>query len=237
MIMQKWYHQNEEWGNFVDVRINAPELLEKEIQHKKNLDIYMSSMTDPYQPVEEKYQITRKILSILLEKEKSKIFPSRISITIQTKNVLVLRDLDLISQFNDITVGLTITTLEEKWSKIFEKGASKPEDRLNALRTLNSNKIRTYVFVGPIMPYVSNNYEQLFNIVKEAERAGTEKILFDSLNYFPNLKRLNLKIQELGLYDAFKACENSQKLANLKNIIIDLSKKFQKVKFDVLFKA
>ncbi len=235
MIMQRWHHQKEEWGKFVDIRINVPELLRKEIRNKENLDIYISSMTDPYQPVEEKYQITRKALEILLEREKSEIFPSKIFITIQTKSSLVLRDIDLLKEFKNITVGLTITTLSEEWSKTFEPNASIPSERLKALQTFNEEKIRTYAFIGPILPHVSDNFESLFAIVKEIEKTGDKRVIFDSLNYFPNLKRLKKKTLELSIYDEFRAYENPGKLADLRKILEKLSIEFPGLDFDILF--
>jgi DNA repair photolyase len=235
MMMQRWHHQKEEWGKFVDVRINVPELLRKEIRNKENLDIYISSMTDPYQPVEEKYQITRKVLEVLLEREKSEIFPSKIFITIQTKSNLVLRDLDLLKEFKNITVGLTITTLDETWSKVFEKGAATPLQRLKALGILNANKIKTYAFVGPIIPHVSDDFGALFKIVKEIEETCNKRILFDSLNYFSNLRRLKKKTLELSIYDEFKAYENTGKLANLREILLRISTEFPGLDFEILF--
>lgn len=64
----RWKHLGEEWGNFIDVKINAAEILKKELEKKKNQNfgsIFFSSVTDPYQPVEGKYQVTRECLEVL----------------------------------------------------------------------------------------------------------------------------------------------------------------------------
>ncbi len=144
-FMKRFTGHTERWGEFVDVKINAPEILEKELLRgsKKGM-VVLSSVTDPYQQVEEKYKITRGILEILLKHD----FP----ISILTKSDLVLRDIDLLKQFSDCEVGLTITTLDERVARDFEPHSSFPQQRVNALETLHKEGIRTYGFIGPILP-------------------------------------------------------------------------------------
>jgi DNA repair photolyase len=96
------------------------------------------------QPLEARYQLTRKCLSILLE--------HGFSINILTKSPLVLRDMDLIRKFQDIEVGITITTNDEKIRKIFEPNAPPIGARIHTLRKLHEQGIRTYVFIGPLLP-------------------------------------------------------------------------------------
>ena len=91
---KKIHHVNLDWGSYIFVKINAPSLLLKEIIKKKKGIVYLSSLTDPYQPIEGKYKLTRKLLEILLAYK----WP----VIIQTKSSLVLRDLDIIRRFNEI---------------------------------------------------------------------------------------------------------------------------------------
>lgn len=88
----RWKHPGEEWGNFVDVKINVPEVLKKELEKRKNRSvgsIFFSSVTDPYQPVEEKYQIASKCLTVLANYQHQGL------ISVLTKSPLVLRDVEI----------------------------------------------------------------------------------------------------------------------------------------------
>lgn len=143
------------WGEFVDVKVNAPEALIRETTRKKKGTILISSVTDPYQPVEEKFKITRKILEKLKDKE--------FSISILTKSALVIRDLDLLKKFN-CEIGMTITTLDENFAKIFEPNSSSPERRLEVLRYFKVSGFKTYIFFGPLLPFISDiNLEKTIN--------------------------------------------------------------------------
>jgi len=113
-------------GEFVDVKINAPEMLEKEIKRKEKGNVWISGICDPYQPIEKKYQITRKCLEILQKYQ----WP----VTIQTKSPLVLRDLDLFKKFKEIEVGFTITTGKDCIRKIFEPKGPSIQERIRALK-------------------------------------------------------------------------------------------------------
>jgi DNA repair photolyase len=95
-FMKRFTGHKEAWGEFVDAKINAPILLESEIKKKKVGKVWISGMCDPYQPLEKKYELTRKCLEILLKHQ----WP----VTIQTKSNLVLRDIELFKKFKDIEV-------------------------------------------------------------------------------------------------------------------------------------
>ncbi|RLC65761.1 MAG: radical SAM protein, partial [Chloroflexi bacterium] len=107
--MRRYSGHKEPWGEFVDVKINAPELLKKQLERAKKGIVWISSVCDPYQSLEAKYKLTRRCLKELLMKQ----FP----VNIQTKSKLVLRDLDLLLQFEEIEVGFTITTDDERIAK------------------------------------------------------------------------------------------------------------------------
>lgn len=234
MIMQRFHHKGDVWGEFVDVRINTPENVLKELRNKRCVDIYMSSMTDCYQPLEEKYQITRKTLINILSLENS-LFESRFSVTIQTKSSLVLRDIDILTQFKNITVGLTITTLDEGFSRVFEPKASSPSERLKALSILNKNSIRTYAFFGPILPAISDSSERLFGIVKAIHETGVREIVFDKLNYFNFIKGLRELATKLGLADSFSKADDPLYVKMLRSRILNLKEQFKDITFRIVF--
>ena len=142
-------HSGEKWGTFVDVKINAREILEKNMARNPKKGVALvGSVTDAYQPLERKYKVTSGILEVLLKYK----FP----FSVLTKSDLVLRDIDLLKQCDDCSIGLTITTLDENVRSHFEPYSSSPAQRVEALKTLHENGIRTYVFIGPILPYLTD---------------------------------------------------------------------------------
>ncbi len=168
-ITERFRPHAEKWGEFVDVKINAPDVLMKELPKARKGIVYLSSVTDPYQPVERKYGLTRKCLELLWSHQ----FP----VSIQTKSPLVLRDLDLIRKFEDIQVGMTVTTDDEHIRKLFEPGAPPILVRISTLQKLRAEGIRTYAFIAPILPL---NPKKLMDLLKEEV---VDCILVDKMNY------------------------------------------------------
>jgi DNA repair photolyase len=143
--MKRFTNHPEKWGEFVDVKINAAEVLKKQLsrKHKRGI-VLLGSVTDAYQPPERKYGITRAILKVLLCYD----FP----ISILTKSDLVIRDIDLLRRFSKCEVGFSVTTLDEKVARNFEPYASSPDKRLRALEAVHKTGIKTYAFIGAILP-------------------------------------------------------------------------------------
>lgn len=166
-FMKRFTGHKESWGEFVDVKINAPELLSQEVKKKKVGRVWISGVCDPYQPLEKRYMLTKKCLEILVENN----WP----FTVQTKSPLVLRDIETIKRSNDAEVVFTITTVDEKITKIFEPGAPPSAKRIEALSTLRSEGIKTFVMVAPILP----GAEGLVHALK----GKVEYVLLDRLNY------------------------------------------------------
>lgn len=142
-------HGNDEWGKFVDVKINSVELIEKHLSKKPPKGtILLGSVTDAYQPIEYKYALSRSIAEIILKYQ----YP----LSILTKSDLVVRDIDILRKIVDCEVGLTITTPDENKAKIIEPLAVSPERRLTALDKLKKAGIITYAFIGPILPGITD---------------------------------------------------------------------------------
>jgi len=143
--MKRFTKHSEPWGRFLDVKVNASEVLERELRRDPRRGIILlGSVTDAYQPIERKYRLTRTILELLVRSD----FP----VSVLTKSALVTRDIDLFRQFSECEVGLTITTLDQDIAHDFEPCSSRPSERLAALQKLHSAGIRTYAFIGPIFP-------------------------------------------------------------------------------------
>jgi len=171
-FMLKYHLHPEPWGSFVDAKINAPRILAEQLRRVKPRLVLLSSVTDPYQPVEARLHLTRRCLEQLLDFS----FP----VTILTKSSLVTRDIDLFQEFTSCEVGLTITTLDESVRRSFEPSASRVEERLRALETLNASGVPTYAFLGPILPILSEaSFEAL---VEKLRDVGVGRVLVDRLN-------------------------------------------------------
>ena len=166
-FMKRFSGHQEPWGSFVDVKINAAELLRKEILKKKRAEVWISGVCDPYQPLEAHYQLTRKCLQILSEDN----WP----VIIQTRSSLVLRDLDILKGAKDWEVGLTITTADDEIRRLFEPNAPTINERLSTLAELQRSGLRTYAMIAPILP----GAEVLVNTL-----AGkVDYIIIDRMNY------------------------------------------------------
>ncbi|MEK6816502.1 MAG: radical SAM protein, partial [Nanoarchaeota archaeon] len=98
-FMKRFTGHTEPWGKFIDIKVNAPGLIPAETSKYRGKSIFLSSVTDAYQPLERKYQLTRKILW--------KLIPMQPDLSILTKSDLVLRDIDLLKQFKGCEVGFT----------------------------------------------------------------------------------------------------------------------------------
>jgi DNA repair photolyase len=196
-------HPGEVWGSFVDVKINAIECLSRELSKKKRGCVLLSSVTDPYQPLELKWRLTRNVLQLLLDYD----FPT----SIQTKSPLVLRDLDLLKKFTDIEVGFTIISLDDEFIRIFEPNTPSIEKRLEALDKLDEAGINTYAFLGPMLPFFSN--DNIETLLVELASSGVDKILVDRLNIkagnWPPLKRA-IEENYPSLFSSFSSVARSK---------------------------
>jgi DNA repair photolyase len=178
LFMRRYSGHKEEWGDFVDAKVNAPEILRKQLVKAKRGTVWVSSVCDPYQPLEKKYKLTRRCLGELLDRQ----FP----LNLQTKSALVLRDLDLLSQFRDIEVGFTITTDDESVARLFEPMASSVKDRIEALGEIHSQGIKTFVFLGPILPGNPHN-------LIEKLAGKVDFIYIDRMNYLGSVRKFYQK--------------------------------------------
>jgi DNA repair photolyase len=150
-FMKRFTDHAEAWGSFLDVKIDAPEILARQLARRRSPlrdCVLLSSVTDPYQAPEKKYELTRRILEVLLE--------YGVPVEILTKSDLVLRDADLLARFPEAEVGMSLGIPDDDWSRLLEPRASPPSRRIAALRALRERGIATSVFVSPYLPGLSD---------------------------------------------------------------------------------
>lgn len=177
-FMKRFTGHLEPWGEFVDVKVNAPQVLKRQLKRAKPGVVALSTVTDPYQPLEKKYQLTRRCLEALLDHQ--------FSVNILTRSPLCLRDIDLYKQFKEIEIGLSITTDDERIKRIFEPHSPPIDARIEALRTLRQEKISTYAFVGPMLPLEPSPLVKMLDGL-------VDEVLIDQLNYSNKVKALYRK--------------------------------------------
>jgi DNA repair photolyase len=203
----------EDWGNFVDVKTNIPVILSKELKKKKPGIVGISTVTDPYQPIEKKYKLTRYCLEQLLIND----WP----ICIQTKSNLISRDIDLISKFSKPEVMLSIGTLNDSERILLEPCSSSIADRLCALKEFSDIGVKTSIFFGPVYPTIKK--EDIANIIDTFAESGVKEIMVDKFNLKPgilqNIARFNMSnimnLKEQKYYDVLlkeikKVCKESK---------------------------
>jgi DNA repair photolyase len=178
LFMRRYSGHTEPWGAFVDVKVNAPELLRRQLPRARRGTVWVSSVCDPYQPVERTRGLTRLCLEELLRWQ--------MPVQIQTKSVLALRDVDLFSRFKDLSVGFTIATDSDETGRLFEPGASSVGERAAALAELRGRGIRTFAFAGPLLP---GDPERLARLLA----GGADRVLIDRLNYAPAVKAFYMR--------------------------------------------
>lgn len=161
-LVHKNYH---DFSRIIYVKRNAPKVLEGEVRKFKPDVVAMSGVTDPYQPAEEKYELTRNNLEILAK--------HRFPVHIATKSDLVLRDIDLLKEITEktwCTVSFTIITFNKKLLPYLEPCAPSPERRLKAVKKLNKEGIQAGVNFIPIVPYFLDSPENIEEVIKRTSK-------------------------------------------------------------------
>ncbi|HEX8923330.1 MAG TPA: radical SAM protein [Patescibacteria group bacterium] len=179
----RWHHPGEVWGSFLDVKINAPELLkielaklEKKFKSKNFGIIWFSSVTDPYTGLEAKYQLTRQCLQVLVD------FGYQGQVALQTKSPLITRDLDLFKKLKDVSIGFTVTTLDDLVSRFLEVEAPPVSARIEAIKKLTANGIPTYAFIGPVLPHFVKNKTDIDALLDVLQAAGIGEVWFEHIH-------------------------------------------------------
>jgi DNA repair photolyase len=210
-------YREEEWGTWLDIKKNAADLLPKEIKKAKKkgpVTIFMSSATDPYQPIEYKARITRSLLEAMLIEKPDFLF-------VQTRSPLCTRDMDLFQQFGQsIRVSMTIETDLEYIRKAFTPSAPPIPARLKVLKQITDAGVPTQVAIAPLLPCSKQIAKTLRRVTnravidnffmgdgsrgKRTEKMGIRKI-YERLNllpwYHPNAYKVVLKLLQQEFED------------------------------------
>ncbi len=205
--MSSFSKHAEEWGEFIDVKRTSKKINLYKIKNKK---VMISTVTDPYNSYEEKYGVTRMLLEQLVNSEAN--------INIVTKSKLITRDIDLFKQMKSVEVVLSICLTDEDLKSKLEPCSSSIAERIETLKMLKANGIKTVVFISPIIPMFTD-YRQIIEMTKEY----TDEYWFDRLNLRSSFKTkmFNFIKQEYPL---------------LKNLYSDIYEKKNLNFFDIIFK-
>ena len=174
-FMKRFTGHLEPWGEFVDVKVNGPLVLRRQLKRARRGVVALSTVTDPYQPLEKRYRLTRGCLEALLEHQ----FP----VNILTRSPLCLRDLDLFREFQAIRVGFSIGTHDEGIKRVLEPHTPSIPSRIEALRRLREAGIQTYAFVGPMLPL---DPEKVVSLLCGC----VSEVLIDRMNYSNKVKAI-----------------------------------------------
>ncbi len=219
----RWKHPGEEWGSFLDVKLNAADLLKTELEKQekkfksKNFGtIFFSSVTDPYTGMEAKYQLTRKCLDVLAD------FGYEGEISVQTKSGLIIKDIDVLKRLKKVSVGFTVTTLDDKVSRFLEVEAPPVSTRIEAIKKLNEAGIYTYAFIGPVLPYFIKSKNEINKLLDELQKAGVKEVWFEHIHLNNGIKaRLfdYLKQEDPEILKEFEKADNAEYREDLEKII------------------
>lgn len=213
-FMKRFTNHPEEWGEFIDIKICDKKIDIKKIDGK---NVFMSSVTDCYNPYEAKYKITRNILKQLIN--------SNCRLQISTKNKLILRDLDLLKQMKNVSVAMSVNTLDEKFRKDMDR-ASTIKERLETLKILNENGIYTILFMSPIFIGITD-----WKAIIEETKDYIKEYWFEDLNLRGSYKYDILRYLKehysniYPIYENIYIKDNRQQLFDMDNEIKDYCNK------------
>ncbi len=158
------------------VRINLVEKVRREIIKRylgKRVIVNLGSATDPYQPIEEKYLMTRRIIALLAK--------FNASIYICTKSKLILRDLNIIANYPHCWIGISISSLNDDFGKVFEPHATRPIERLRVIERLVDEGVQVVARISPIIPGVNDSIDSLSKLIAELESIGVKYVVAELL--------------------------------------------------------
>lgn len=171
-FMKRFTGHTEEWGDFIDIKRCAKPINVKKLYHKS---VFLSSVTDCYNPFEAKYQITRDVLKQLTQAD--------CQITISTKSDLILRDIDVLKELKNLIVAVSVNTLDDGFQSDMDHAGSITR-RIAALQELRKQGIYTVLFLSPIFPDITD-----FKEILEATSGFVCEYGFENLNLRGNYKQ------------------------------------------------
>ncbi len=180
-FMARFSDIKDEWGSFVGVKENAPDVLRREIPRRKPGVVSFGTVCDSYQPVEERYGMTRSCLEAFVGAE-------GFEVGVLTKSDLVLRDIDVLAKLPTADVGFSITCLDRGLAAAFEPRAPSPSRRLAAMRELSRESIPVWGFFGPVLPAFTDTEDVIAEVLRAMAEAGASRVLVDAMNLYPKVQ-------------------------------------------------
>ena len=177
-FMQRFHPHPEPWGEFVDVKVNAVEALERQLKRARPGGVFTSSACDAWQPLEAKWQLTRECCRLLTE--------HGFAVHALTKSALITRDFDVLRPGLS-RVGVTVTTLDPRLARLWEPSASPVEQRWDALRAAREAGLATSVMFGPLLPFLSDGQGSLNALMARAADVGVDSVWVDAMNRRPRV--------------------------------------------------
>jgi DNA repair photolyase len=181
------YYVEGEFGRNIAVKTNTIELLRREIDparkrtpFKRCFIMVGGGVGDSYQPIEEKYRLTRQALELLYERD----WP----VSLLTKATLIRRDIDIIERINKKTralVSFSLSSADDKISRIFEPGVPTPTERLKTIAIFKERGIACGIFLMPVIPFITDNLESIEEVMDRARGAGVDFIVFSGMTLKP----------------------------------------------------
>ena len=185
----------------IKIKTNSAEVLEKELATVKKGRIIVWSVHDAYQKAEKKYQITRNLLGIIKK--------NGFSCHILTKSDLVLRDTDILSKIDNCMVTLSLISLNEEISNLFEKNVPSSKIRLETIKKLNDNGIKAGLAIIPVLPYIVEN--EFETIIKSSKEQNAQYLLHKHLELKGDQKTYYLEILRNNFSDLVEKYEKMYK--------------------------
>jgi DNA repair photolyase len=177
-FMQRFHPHEEPWGAYVDVKVNAVEVLKRQLRRAAPGTVFVSCACDGWQPIEAQWRLTRRCCELLLERD--------VQLHVLTKSALVLRDLDLFAG-RPVELGVTVTTFDKRLQHLWESGGAGAEDRLGVIEAARKAGLQTSVMFGPLLPVLSDSQAAIDGLLERAADLGVDRIWVDALNTRPRV--------------------------------------------------
>lgn len=186
------FNDGQDFERIVYAKTEAAELLKRDLRRHKSGAIAIGTSTDPYQPAERRFQITRGLLEVFANRAGHTLW-------ITTKSHLIQRDTDLLTRIaerNALRVTMTITTVDESLARKIEPRAPRPQLRLDAVRAFSDAGVSTSIFASPVMPYINDSKEQIDALAQAAKAHGAQSIGANPIFLMPSAKQTFLPFLE-----------------------------------------
>lgn len=188
--------------------MNIVQVLRGELRAAPGGVVGLGTVTDPYQPAESRFELTRGCLSVL----RSRL----VETSVLTKSPLVLRDLDILRGWRGAEVGVSISSVDPRLSSVLEPGAPAPEKRMAALEELTKAGVRTYLMAAPVIPGLCDDRPSLSDLISCASSAGVRRVIWDMYNPKPLAqRRLREALVRSGLLERMASASRDDVSARL----------------------